>query len=230
MALTDNERTKKEKRTRNRAIDAGTNKRWSDKQKLEAVSSWLALGNLALVSRLLGIPEITIRVWKTSEWWAKAVEELKLQEKIELSARMKKLIEASHIIVAQRLETGDPILNQKTGEIVYKPVSLKDAHKVATDLIDRQKEVEKATRDDGPSEARNDDKLERLAEKFAEMATKSIERSFNKQRTVDAETVEVIDAVDEERETRLQTGVRQISGETGTNQEAFGTDSGEATS
>lgn len=186
MALTDTESAKKEKRNKRRSVEAKTNYRWSDQQKLEAVSSWLALGNLAMVSRILSIPEITLRVWKTSEWWAKAVEEIRLSENVQLSARMKKLVEASHVIVAQRLETGDPILNQKTGEIIYKPVNLRDAHRVAVDLIDRQKEVDKLTRDTAPSEERDDDKLAKLAERFAEMATMSIEKQFNKRRTVDA--------------------------------------------
>lgn len=193
MALTDNERTKKEKRNKNRAIDAGSNFRWSDKQKLEAVQSYLALGNLALTSRILGIPEVTLRVWKAQEWWKDVVEDLQRQEKIQLSNRMKKLVEASQNIVAQRLETGDPILNQKTGEIIYKPVSMKDAHKVSVDLIDRATILEKATRDDTPTVEGDDNKLEKLAEKFAEMATRSIQNKMDKTRTVEVEDAVYVD-------------------------------------
>lgn len=185
MALTDNPRAKKEDRTKRRAVTAEKSLRWSDAQKLEAVTSWLALGNLALTARVLNIPEITLRVWKASEWWQTCVEEVRLSENIQLSSRMKRLVEASHVIVAQRLETGDPVLLQKTGEIVYKPVSMKDAHKVAVDLIDRQKDIEKLTNEDVPTDEKNDDKLEKLAEKFAEMATKSIEKHINKRRTVE---------------------------------------------
>lgn len=228
MALSDNENEKQRKRSKKRAIDAGSNFRWSDQQKLEAVSSYLALGNLALTGRLLGIPEITLRVWKASVWWKDAVDEIRLQEKMQLSSRMKKLVEASQTIVAQRLETGDPILNQKTGEIIFKPVSMKDAHKVSVDLIDRQKDLDKMTQDTSESDERDDAKLEKLAEKFALMATKSIEKNLNKQRTIDVE--DAIYAVDEERETGLQAGVRALSGETRTDQEADGTDDGEETS
>lgn len=183
MALTDNEREKARKRNKPRAIDAGSNFRWSDKQKMEAVTSYLTLGNLSLTARILGIPEITLRVWKASTWWKELVDELKLQEKIELSNRMKTLVEASQSIVANRLANGDPILNQKTGEIVFKPVSMKDAHKVAVDLIDRRKEIEKATEDGPPSDQQNDDKLEKLAVRFAEIATKHVEKQFDKSRT-----------------------------------------------
>jgi hypothetical protein len=233
VALTDNERGKKEKRNKRRSVVAETNMRWSDQQKLEAVSTWLALGNLALTSRLLSIPEITLRVWKAQEWWHEAVEEIRLQDKIQLSARMKKLVEASQTIVAQRLETGDPILNQKTGQIVYKPVSMKDAHKVAVDLMDRQHTLERITDEPTGTGDLGSEKLEKLAEKFAEMATKSIENQMNKRRTIDISVQDVEEndnAVDEEREEGLQTGVREISGETGTNRQPLEADNGTETS
>jgi transposase-like protein len=236
MALTDNEREKKIKRTKKKFKYELGNTRYSDKQKIEAIHSYLAIGNLALTSRIIDIPEITLRKWKAQEWWATLVEEIKMQERIELSARMKKLIEASQGVVAQRLETGDPILNQKTGEIVYKPVSMKDAHKVATDLIDRRTIVEKAALSNEVVEKNDDDKLEKLAEKFAEMATRSIEKKFEKRRTVDIADVEFAlkennNAVYEEgeREERegLQEGERTLQLSSGTNQETFGEDDSE---
>ena len=176
---------------KNRPTKAKTNLSWGDKQKLEALHSYLALGNLALVSRVLGIPEVTLRVWKSTEWWKTAVEEVKLQEKIELSNKMKKIVEAAHTIVGQRLEQGDPYINPKTGTIEYKPVALKDAHKVAVDTLNAKIVVDKTTVDAAPVEEAQSNKLEELANKFAEMAMKSIEKKQNKERTVDAEIVEI---------------------------------------
>lgn len=225
MALSDSEREKKIKRNKNRAIVADSTYRWSDKQKLEAIHSWLTLGNLALTSRILGIPEVTLRVWKASDWWKQTVDDIKLQEKIVLSNRMKSLVEAAQTIVQQRLEQGDPVITPK-GELVYKPVSLKDAHKVATDLIDRKVVLDKATNDDAPSEEKNVNKLEELANKFAEMAMKSIQTKQNKERTVDAETVEVKSAVHVQREEGLQKRVSEISLSPGTNQESYSQDHG----
>lgn len=226
MALSDAEREKTKPRNKNRAVDAGSNFRWSDKQKLEAVHSYLALGNLSLVGRVLGIPEITLRVWKASEWWKKAVEEVKLQDKIELSNRMKKLVDAAQTITMRRLETGDPVLNQKTGQIVMKPVSMKDAHRVAVDLIDRQKDIDKMLLGvEEPSEQREDNKLEQLAERFAEMATKSIQKSIDKKRTVDVTDIEeIIDAVPEERGSPVQNRVREVPLSAGADQESHGAD------
>jgi hypothetical protein len=167
-----------------RSINASTNKHWSDKQRMEAVNSYLLLGNLALTARLLAIPEITLRVWKTQDWWKDAVVEIKASEKVQLSARIKKLVDASLTVVADRLENGDFQFDQKSGQVVRKPVNMKDAHKVAIDLANKQDQLEKEDRII-PTEEHVEDKLLKLAEKFADMATKKIEQKQDESRTVD---------------------------------------------
>jgi transposase-like protein len=173
MAFSDVDKEKDAKRNVNRAIDAGTNKRWSDKQKLEAVNSFLLLGNVSLVSRILGIPRITLQVWKASNWWKELVDEIKLQDRIELSNKMKKIVSAAHAVVEDRLINGDMVVTPK-GEMIRKPVAMKAMSK------------EPGAEGEGSS-----DKLEVLAERFAMFATKKIEQSLDKKRTVD-----VVDVVD----------------------------------
>lgn len=194
--LSDSLRKKAKASRRSRAVDAGTNKQWSDKQKTEAVQSYLLLGNLALTGRLLSIPEVTLRVWKASTWWGDVVNEIKSQEKIELSNRLKKIVDASLSVVEDRLVNGDFQFDQKTGSIIRKPVNLKDAHKVAVDLQDRQDVVERASQES--LMFKDEDvasKLDSLAEKFAELATKKLDQKVNEHRTID-----VSDAVVKEDE------------------------------
>ena len=191
MALSDSENHKDLKRNKPRSVTSKASW-WSDKQKLEAAQTYLVLGNLAMTSRLLGIPEITLRVWKASNWWKELVEDIKVQEKIELSARMKKMVDAAHTVVANRLENGDPILNQKTGEIVMKPVSMKDAHKVAVDLMNQREMVEKATKPVEETAVQDEDKLKMLAERFAEFALKKVEQVVDDRRTVEMPMVEEV--------------------------------------
>lgn len=191
MALSDIE-NEKDKKRKTRPVDAKTNLRWSDQQKIDAAKSWLVLGNTAMVGRLHGIPRITLMKWQESEWWHALIAELRLQDTIELSAKMKNLVQAAHSVVAQRLESGDAVLNQKTGQIVYKPVSMKDAHRVAVDLVNQKATLDKGyVAPDIP--ITNTDKLEALAEKFAEFATKSIEKNLDKRRTIDTEEVEDVE-------------------------------------
>lgn len=205
MALTDNPNTKK----RNppvRSIEAKTNKSWSDKQKLEAVQSWLLLGNLALTSRVLGIPEVTLRLWKTTDWWKTAVAELKAQEDIQMSARLKKIVDASLMAVEDRLLNGDLMYDQKSGELIRKPVNIRDAHKVAVDLMDKKAVLEKAA---APvqEEQKDEDRLLKLAEKFADFVTQKNKPVIE---VTDVIIKEQDNALHEERKTGLQDGVREV--------------------
>lgn len=173
---------------RNRSVLAETNKQWSDAQKMEAVQSWLVLGNLALVSRLLSIPEVTLRYWKASEWWNTVVAEIRSQEKIELSNKLKSIVNASLAVVEDRLSNGDYMFDQKTGQTIRKPVNMKDAHKVAVDLQDRQETLEKASmQKQETSDESVETKLLALADKFAELATKKIDQKVLEHRTVEVE-------------------------------------------
>lgn len=190
--LSDSESKKAKDSTPNRSMYAKTNKQWSDDQRMEAIQSYLLLGNLALTARILGIPEVTLRVWKASDWWKERTHEIKTQERIQLSSRMKKIVEASLTVVEDRLLNGDYQFDQKTGQTIRKPVNMKDAHKVAIDLQDRQELVEKAsTAEILIKDESVESKLMSLAEKFAELATKKIDQKVNEHRTVEAEDVSI---------------------------------------
>lgn len=174
MALSDNP-VAKQRKPKDRSITAKTNKSWSDKQKVEAVQHYLLVGNLALTARVMGIPEITIRQWKTTEWWKNVVEDLKLQENMQLSARLKNLVEASLVAVTDRLENGDFMYDQKTGQMIRKPVNIRDAHKVATDLMEKRTMLDKAVAP-AQEQTQDVDRLEQLAEKFASFVLKKTEQ------------------------------------------------------
>ena len=175
--------------SKDRPITAATNLKWSEKQRMDAVNSYLLLGNLALTSRVLNIPEITLRVWKTQPWFKDAMAELRGSEKMQLSTRVKKLVDASLAVIEDRLINGDFQLDQKTGALVRKPVLMKDAHKVAMDMSNKQESLEKAETV-AVAEEHVEDKLLALAAKFADMATKKIEQNNNAARTIDAEDME----------------------------------------
>lgn len=168
MALSDSPRIQVRPSGRARAITA-KEKHYSDSQKLEAVTTWLALGNLRLTAAVLKIGEPTIRLWRSKDWWKELETELRLQEDLQLSNRLQKIITKSFDQVEDRLSNGDYIYDQKSGQLVRKPVSMKDAHKVAVDLVDKReflinKMPQTITKD------AIDDKLLKLAEKFAQIA------------------------------------------------------------
>ena len=201
MALSDSPIIKERKSIKRRAFEAkGTH--WSDGQKLEAVQTFLMLGSVRMTATVLKIPEITLKVWRASSWWKDLESELKIQDELQLSTRLKKIAEKSFEAVEDRLVHGNYVFDQKTGKLVRIPVSLKEAHKVAVDSIKQKdmigmRQVEKAN--DGQIE----NKLIELAAKFAEMVTKKIDDK----RTVEmADVVKDEDAIHDEREAGLQEG------------------------
>ena len=145
-------------------------KRYTEKQKTDAVkASFVFGGNTALIAASVGIPEITVTTWKRTEWWKDAVNEIKQEEKLVLSARLKNVMEKSWGVVEDRMEHGDFVLNNKTGEVVRKPVYLRDAAKVAADTVLIREKLER-------SEAYTvhadqvEDKLAKLAKAFSDLS------------------------------------------------------------
>lgn len=137
MALSDNEITKNVPSKRRRAVD-GAGRRWSDSQKIEAVTTYLMLGNLSLTAATLKIPRDTLKVWKASEWWKTMENELRVQDDLQISNKLKKILDKSIDVISDRLENGDFIYDTKSGKILRKPVSMKDANSVAKDMSDRR--------------------------------------------------------------------------------------------
>lgn len=195
MALSDSPLAQRERRVRTKPINAETNTRWSDKQKIDAANTYLALGNMALTARILGIPEITLRKWAATEWWINLIDDLKQQERLELSNKLKRMVEAAHAVVENRLVNGDPTM-LKDGTIVSVPVKMRDAHRVAVDLLNQREVVEKKLGTGGHDPEQQDDKLKQLAEKFAEFATKKLESRFDQQRTIEVTDVIEVAQID----------------------------------
>lgn len=152
---------------RRRSVNATTNKHWSDSQKIEAVTTYLALGNLVLTSNVLKIPEMTLRGWKQKDWWKQIEDELAVQEDLQLSARLKRTLESSMDVISDRMQNGDYAF--VNGELRRKPVSMKDAHRVAMDYIDKREHLANKTPTSVALEA-VDERLKKLAEKFEQIA------------------------------------------------------------
>jgi len=169
VALSDTERLKTLPSTRRRAVDAPTNKHWSDSQKIEAVTTYLALGNMTLTASVLKIPEVTLRSWKAKTWWKEIEEDLKVQEDLQLSVRLQRIIGSTLEATEDRIKNGDWVYNNKEGKLERKPVSLRDVHRVGMDMMDKRDQLAGKTSTSVPLEA-IEQKLLKLAEKFAALA------------------------------------------------------------
>jgi hypothetical protein len=148
----------------------------SDATKVEVVKTYLALGgNLKLTAEAVQIPYRTLYVWKCSDWWKNLIAECKKVEKLEMSHRTKMIVEKSMTLLEDRLLNGDIIYNQKTGELIRKPVMAKDLHTIAKDMLDRKLLLDKSF-EEKVIEVSKDDRLADLAARFASLAEKALEK------------------------------------------------------
>ena len=56
---------------------------------MEAVKTYLLIGNVAMTARMLDIPDVTLRSWRREDWWKDAVNEIRHTGKVELTAKLK---------------------------------------------------------------------------------------------------------------------------------------------
>lgn len=167
-----------------------TNKYYSDDAKVNTIKTYLALGgNVTLTAHACGITPRTVFLWKNTEWWKTIYNDLRKQEKLELSARAKNILDKSMEVLADRVSNGDYIYDSRKGELVRRPIPAKDAMKITSDLMERKAVLDKDTEEEVPKEAQGEGMLEHLAERFAALATKAMEKQHAKP------VVEVTDVV-----------------------------------
>lgn len=145
---------------------------WSEKKKMEVLTTYLAVGTLSMTSAMCNVPIETMRVWKRSEWWKKAVDELQDEDNVQLSSKLDKVLEKSLAAVEDRLENGECMYDPRTGKIKRIPPKLRDVHKISTDLIDKKQLLKKVHKQAEQPKQVTADHLVELAKAFASFANK----------------------------------------------------------
>lgn len=141
---------------------------YSDKQKFEAVVSYLVTGNMAAVSDITGIPHDTLRHWKMAPWWKEMESQARQQKRIEVSGKLTKVIDKAFKEVEDRLENGDWVYNQKTGEVRRVAVNARTAGDILTKSIDRQIILDKIQEVPETKQEAVLDRLESIAKRLQE--------------------------------------------------------------
>ena len=159
---------------------------WTQNQKLQAVSTYLMLGNMAETAVVTGIPLPTLKMWKVTDWFKEYALQLQAEEVQQMSSTMKKIIDKSLKAVEDRLDLGDAQFDQRTGAIVRVPVKAHVALKITTDLMTKQEKL-LANPVKEQIESTIDDRLLKLSEEFARFAGPKIGKGV----PVDVESREV---------------------------------------
>lgn len=201
--LSDSDHYKNVKSSNKRSVSAFKD-RWSDRQKIECITTYFMLGgNVKLTADKLKIPYETVRTWKKTDWWKELEEDIRREERLTLSTKLRSLMDAALVEVQDRLEKGDWIYDQKAGELKRKPVSMKDAGKLAMDAATLRTKMDIQENHTVAAE-HIEDKLNKLAKAFSDLAKGKV----TTEEAEDLPYVEVVeDAVHEEREEGLQDGV-----------------------
>lgn len=171
---------------------------WSDEKKLEVVQEYLIMGNMRMVATATGVPYEVIRKWKSNPWWAEMVAQIRSTQSLEMDSKMSEIVAKSLDAVLDRVENGDFIYDQKTGEVRRKPAALRDLHRVAVDVLGKREIL----RD--KSEENKQVASVTVAEHLKMLANEMSKWNKPKQHAIILEDVQ--DAIPNERKTGLQEG------------------------
>lgn len=200
---------------------------WNVEKKLEVVGQWLIMGNMKLVAAHSGVEYDLVRKWKRQPWWPEMVAELRATQDIEMDTRITDIIQKSLDATYDRVVNGDYVYDQKSGQILRRPASLKDVHAVARDLLQRREMLRGKFEDAGGDKAMSvEEHLKILATNMSKWFEKE-----KKQPVIELEEIE--DAVYAERPkdgqecSGLQEGERTVQLPTGECEEEGGEEYGE---
>lgn len=148
----------------------GNNGWWSDKERYQAVSTYLVVGKLSLTAAATGIPEDTLKRWHLQPWWKEYQAEILKSSKIELNSKIMKVINKSMAVLEDRLENGDFFFNPKTGAFERRGVSANVANKIANDLISKNVLMDKIITEESKQDEGLDERLQKLKDEMLRFA------------------------------------------------------------
>ena len=143
---------------------------WPEQKKIELLQSYILLGNLTKAAALNGVPHVTAKLWKVSQWWKDNEDELRRGGKLQLSSKLSELVNKALVVLTDRLENGDFIYQPRTATFIRKPISAEHANKITTQLIDRTLAVEKAAKPEKVTDEGLDQRLQKLRDEMIRFA------------------------------------------------------------
>ena len=143
---------------------------WTQNQKLEAVSTYLMLGNMAETAIVTGIPHQTLKVWKTTDWFKEYSLQLQTEDIQKMDGKLKRIVDKALKAIEDRLDLGDAQFDQKTGLITRVPVKAHVALKITSELMTKQDKLHSNPIKE-EVERTIDDRLAKLSEEFARFAS-----------------------------------------------------------
>lgn len=174
---------------------------WPEKKKLEALTTYLSTGSISLTMSMTGVPETTLKRWRTEDWWNEHTLLIKQEETTQLDNKLSKILDKSLEAVMDRIQNGEFMYDPRSGEIRRVPAKLRDVQKVTSDLIDKKQLLNKKLQaDDSKKQQVTADHLVQLANAFAQFASggKPINAEKEIKSVIEGEATELFEAMDVE--------------------------------
>lgn len=147
---------------------------YDDTKRIEVASIYAVTGDPKKCSELTGVPADTIRGWRSQDWFKTLLEEIRNENNEILDSRFTEIVHKSQDLVLDRLEHGDFTFS-KTGELVRKPVSVRDLALVAAITVDKRQILRNKPTQITSNTSNgdlSDDKLVKLAAFFKQLTNK----------------------------------------------------------
>ena len=167
---------------------------WRDNDKVQAVSTYLMLGNLAQTAVVTGIPYKTLLSWKNAmPWWKEIALKLQAEDLQQLDSNLQRVVGKALKALEDRIDMGDVVYDSRTGKVARIPVKAQTALNITKELTTKREVI--AERQHGAKEEVEktiDDRLLKLAAEFARFTNPD-----TKPKALDVPMVEVVTGNDQ---------------------------------
>ena len=117
--------------------------RWSEKKKIEALTTYMGCGSYVLTAQQCNVPLETVKTWSKSDWWKDRVKELQSEDYDKIDSKLTKALDKALDQVMDRIENGDWMYDPKTGKVKQLPAKLRDLNSAFNSLMDKRQLIRK---------------------------------------------------------------------------------------
>lgn len=161
---------------------------WSDEKRIEAVATYIALGSMSETFKATTIPQNTLWNWKKySSWWEEVENTLRAEYNNQTSSKLSSVVDKTIAAIQERVENGDFVYNQRSGDIARVPVSAAALNKIASTLLDRRLVLDKLEVTKDEEDIDTTAKLEKQLGKLAASFSKFVESRKKEEKTIEQE-------------------------------------------
>jgi len=163
--------------------------RWTEQQKLQAVATYVMLGNLTETALATEIPRYTLREWKVKDWWKDLVNQIREEDVQQLDSNLQRVIQKALKATEDRLDAGEYQYDPKTGKVIRIPIKANIALKITTELLTKQEHMR-----DKPErmevEKTIDARLAKLADEFVKFSSA---KTISGKASIDSTVIESVE-------------------------------------